>query len=442
MRPHTLAALALAASAGLASAQATFQGLGDLEGGGFYSEAHAVSADGRTVVGSSVTGGVGPGTYSGGFIWTSETLIQPGGIYPGAFGSCNAVSADGSTIAATSDFGPFSPFGIQANLWTPAGGCVLLGDFEGGANVVPHSFGRGVSADGSVIVGVGQSDLGDEAFRYDVATSTMTPLSSFVQSPYGAYAYAISADGRTIIGASLYTQGLLEAFRWTQAAGLVHLGFLPRNPGVPGNSVAEAISANGSVIVGESRSVNAANGGEAFRWTAAGGMQPLGDLPGGNFASWAYAVSPDGAIVVGRATIEMISPFSNSGPRAFVWDAQHGMRDLQQVLIDAGANLAGWSLTEARGIAADNRTIVGNGLNPDGFGEAWIAVLPATSQPCYPNCDQSTAAPVLNINDFICFQQQFAAGDAYANCDGSTAPPTLNINDFICFQTRFAQGCR
>jgi hypothetical protein len=60
---------------------------------------------------------------------------------------------------------------------------------------------------------------------------------------------------------------------------------------------------------------------------------------------------------------------------------------------------------------------------------------------CYPNCDQSTAAPFLNINDFICFQSRFAAGDPYANCDFSTAPPILNVNDFLCFQAKFAAGC-
>jgi hypothetical protein len=60
---------------------------------------------------------------------------------------------------------------------------------------------------------------------------------------------------------------------------------------------------------------------------------------------------------------------------------------------------------------------------------------------CYANCDGSTAAPVLNVNDFICFQQKYAAGDAYANCDNSTTVPILNINDFICFQQKFAAGC-
>jgi DNA-binding beta-propeller fold protein YncE len=60
---------------------------------------------------------------------------------------------------------------------------------------------------------------------------------------------------------------------------------------------------------------------------------------------------------------------------------------------------------------------------------------------CYANCDLSTTPPILNVNDFICFQTKYAAGDAYANCDGSTVPPVLNVNDFICFQTRYARGC-
>jgi hypothetical protein len=60
---------------------------------------------------------------------------------------------------------------------------------------------------------------------------------------------------------------------------------------------------------------------------------------------------------------------------------------------------------------------------------------------CYANCDQSTGAPILNVNDFVCFQNRFAAGDSYANCDQSTMPPVLNMDDFMCFQSRFAAGC-
>ena len=60
---------------------------------------------------------------------------------------------------------------------------------------------------------------------------------------------------------------------------------------------------------------------------------------------------------------------------------------------------------------------------------------------CYANCDGSTVAPILNVNDFVCFQNRFAAGDPAANWDRSTVPPVLNVNDFVCFQNRFAAGC-
>ncbi|MBL9030673.1 MAG: hypothetical protein JNM80_03075, partial [Phycisphaerae bacterium] len=60
---------------------------------------------------------------------------------------------------------------------------------------------------------------------------------------------------------------------------------------------------------------------------------------------------------------------------------------------------------------------------------------------CYANCDASTTVPFLNVNDFVCFNNLFAAGDTYANCDQSTSPPVLNVNDFICFNNAFAAGC-
>jgi len=70
-----------------------------------------------------------------------------------------------------------------------------------------------------------------------------------------------------------------------------------------------------------------------------------------------------------------------------------------------------------------------------------IDVVGACPGSCYPNCDGSTTAPILNVLDFTCFLNHFAAGDSYANCDGSTTPPVLNILDFTCFLNAFATGC-
>jgi hypothetical protein len=73
-------------------------------------------------------------------------------------------------------------------------------------------------------------------------------------------------------------------------------------------------------------------------------------------------------------------------------------------------------------------------------GDTWSATC-AGGTTCYANCDSSTTAPILNVGDFTCFLQRFAAGDSYANCDQSTQPPVLNVGDFTCFLQSFAAGC-
>jgi len=75
------------------------------------------------------------------------------------------------------------------------------------------------------------------------------------------------------------------------------------------------------------------------------------------------------------------------------------------------------------------------------IGSTWDAVLPPAIPTCYANCDGSSGAPVLTVDDFVCFQSLFASGNTAANCDGNTVPPILTVNDFVCFQSRFAAGC-
>jgi trimeric autotransporter adhesin len=102
-----------------------------------------------------------------------------------------------------------------------------------------------------------------------------------------------------------------------------------------------------------------------------------------------------------------------------------------------------------------------DGTGPGIFAGGTLNIGPATrhvvrydlcnlQEPCYANCDGSTAAPILNVGDFMCFINEFAAGTSlphsqqvehYANCDGSTTAPALNVDDFTCFITRFAAGC-
>lgn len=90
--------------------------------------------------------------------------------------------------------------------------------------------------------------------------------------------------------------------------------------------------------------------------------------------------------------------------------------------------------------------VSGDGL-PDVLGCDYLGHPPVEvfinqgQPPCYANCDASTAAPILTINDFQCFINRYAAGNPAANCDRSTGAPVLNINDFQCFVNTFASGC-
>ena len=49
------------------------------------------------------------------------------------------------------------------------------------------------------------------------------------------------------------------------------------------------------------------------------------------------------------------------------------MQSIPNLLTASGVNIAGWSLTDARGASSDGSVIVGNGTNPSGNSEVWIA---------------------------------------------------------------------
>ncbi len=97
----------------------------------------------------------------------------------------------------------------------------------------------------------------------------------------------------------------------------------------------------------------------------AASFQRLGDLPGVSFSSVAFDLSADGSVVVGQSE-------TASGTEAFVWDSTNGMKSIASAL--SGIDLTGWTLTEATGISDNGLTIVCSGINPSGFNEAWVVI--------------------------------------------------------------------
>src|SRR5437868_7662 len=68
--------------------------------------------------------------------------------------------------------------------------------------------------------------------------------------PGGGYsqAWAVSADGSVVVGNSAGAEGYFRAFRWDRQAGMVGLGVLPGAV----DSYGRGVSGDGTVVVGQS----------------------------------------------------------------------------------------------------------------------------------------------------------------------------------------------
>jgi uncharacterized membrane protein len=338
-----------------------FVPLGDLPGGLVSSHAAGISADGQTVVGGS-HGASG----SEPFRWTRQAGMTGMGQVPGIVGAgAAAASADGAIIAASA----LLIHGIAGIRWTEAAGVDGLSSLAGG-DPAPNDSANDISDDGFTIVG--HSD--GRAVRWvgtPGAETAALALGAPGGEPYsGSIAYGVSANGATIVGSANGSVGR-EAFVWTSETGMLGIGDLT---GGGFDSIAYAVSGDGSTVVG--RGLGAA-GAEAFRWTQEGGLVGLGHLPqraGMSAFSSALATSADGGVIVGSSNYA--EGLFIYGLTAFLWDEAHGMRNLRTVLEGFDLDLTGWRLTEATGISADGRVIVGDGINPQGHHEAWLAVIP------------------------------------------------------------------
>lgn len=361
---------------------------------------YGVSGDGGTAVGYRVVGGEAGNEA---IRWRADEGIVSLGRLPGGSseGYARAASYDGSTIVGMGDTvvdipGPGGePFlrTLAAFAWRSGIGMQGLDGDRSDAEFVLPTTAASVSADGRTVVGsrrvgiLDDPESGLDAYDYEAVVwregqaprllgSLETVRSPWFQVDHGSFATDVSGDGSIVVGTTDSNDGR-EAFVWDEVRGMRGLGRFPSDPF--SYSGATAISDDGTTIVGNNffeDPSSAERRGEGFIYTEAAGLQRIPGLT----ERWPDVVvadvSGDGSIVVGTgfATLATLDPLAEG--EAFVWDAEHGVRTLKEVLASLGVALPGWRLSSASSISQDGRTLVGYGLDPGGTFQSFIAVIP------------------------------------------------------------------
>lgn len=232
-------------------------------------------------------------------------------------------------------------------LSTPALGAAAGLHVLGGADGL-FSVPTGVSADGSTIVGYRGASSGAIAYRW-----TTDGLGENLHLPSYTAPSAVSNTGIIVGGTAIDSQNN-DAFRWTVAGGLVHLGLLPGGFTSSRNDAATSITPDGSVIVGTA--THPVLGTMPFKWTESTGMVGLraSALTGAVIGA---AVSFDGLVVAG------------TGGQVFTTDSRYAYRWTQATGVVPLENLPGFSVAEGYGLSGDGKTVIGSGRTSTG----WLA---------------------------------------------------------------------
>ena len=203
-----------------------------------------------------------------------------------------------------------------------------------------------------------QNDLVAHAARWEAGEITL------LEEPTGpkprSAAEAVSADGNIIVGIATAstTTSAMEPVVWTG-------GSMSVLSGAGGFGLATDITPDGSVIVG-----HVATGTTGAVWRN-GAIEWLERGPAISGVIVPWSTSDDGRVIVGEGF--------RTGSIAMIWDENGTGRALSKVLNTLGVATDGWQLEQAYAVSGDGRTIIGSGRNSQGTRQSWIAFLPEPS---------------------------------------------------------------
>ncbi|MCC6678102.1 MAG: hypothetical protein IT436_13255 [Phycisphaerales bacterium] len=363
--------------------------------------ATAVSPDGRFITGLSY----GASIDSTATVWDNDGV--PSGLTSySPYDSGRAVSNDGTRVGGIAG-------ALGAIVWdTGPGGDLLLG---GPGDVAALSF------DGEVAVGTRGPTA---AYLGFVHRRGMSP--ALIDLPPSgldtrSLAIGVNRPGTLAVGyASHYEQVGEDVFYhasvyvWPVAGGQPTI---LANPPLALVGEGFDISDDGRVIVGNSSCCPDGLSRRATRWVD--GVAEVIDRYGG-FSS-AYGVSGDGRVVVGGGYLD-----------AYIWDRDHGLRSITEILLDAGVDLSNLAIYSADDISQDGTVIVGTGEDfARGVQFGWRLVLPR----CRADLNGDG---LVDFADYLEFLNYYDTQDPRAdfNMDG-----LVDFGDYLEFLNHYDAGC-
>jgi hypothetical protein len=364
-------------------------GVGDLPGGAFFSEIRdATKVNGviMAVGNSARTANAFAG--NAGVLWTSDRGLQE--LPPvvrndvsGSLVSGRDITSDGRAIAGSA----FSSATINDRA------AVIVTD-NGTTNVVLGSlsasrviaYANAISDDGMVAYGSSFANFGNEVFRWSPSTGIVgLGFLNPADDTSAPAARGVSSDGSVMVGISTAPPAYVNrAFRYVHGFGMTALPLLP---GGAGNN-AIAVTTDGNVVLGWGDSPVYPNG-EFIRWnTSAGTTEALGSPEPTLIPRSIGAITADGQVaIVSYNDIDITLTIS------YLRNA-HGWFELNAVMADAGVDLAGWVLDGAWGVSSDGTLLFGSGQH-NGDVEGWVSELPANFLRDYGAPAADTTPPVI-----------------------------------------------
>jgi probable HAF family extracellular repeat protein len=269
--------------------------------GGIRFQNLTISSDGSSALGYLCTE-----TFCNLNRWSKTGGSEEVGVIKGHYVTPQAVSPDGTVVAGT--------FYITKNIlgypylfrWSKSGGLKIIGM---GEKTLPLTVAY-VSDDASTVIWQGGWKVNKRLASHLIRRSKGEKTQDLGEMADFAVK-GVSADGSVVVGEAR-TNGVYHGFRWTEEGGLKEFAEMDRPLG---------LSADGSVMLGT-------KGEHVIRWTQAGGAQDLGTLKtDGKTIARPERASVDGAVIVGWLEPQTHEN-PPSTPHAFLWTKASGVWDL------------------------------------------------------------------------------------------------------------------